>query len=262
MLNTLFNLLVLSNFLSRNRYSGFLQHGSRCTSGLRLPAGQRLQVNPHDSQFRQKRIFVSNLPPHVDWRQLKNYFTYEFGDKVVYASVSEDLRTGLSKGCGLVQFQTIEDAQRAIECMHGSVFDGYSIHVREDRQTREGSNFERKFRNSDEYLYEDAQRQVQRKQEYVNKNPTHRRIVPKEEFLSQPYVINESASQIALSKIQDIEARNEMIKFIEMNISMREKARREKNFDEADKIRSMLREKFKVSCDDSNRTWRILNTEK
>ena len=104
-------------------------------------AGKRLQVDPNDPTFRQKRIFVSNLPPHVDWKLLKDYFVFEFGDRVVYASVSEDFRTGESKGCGLVQFETVDDAQRAIEMMNEKVFDGYTIRIREDKQTREGSTY-------------------------------------------------------------------------------------------------------------------------
>ena len=89
-----------------------------------------------------------------------------------------------------------------------------------------------------------------------------RKIVPKEEFLSQPYLINELASEIALRKISGLEARNEMVTMIQSSINKREDARKNKDFEEADEIRSMLREKYKVQCDDKNRSWRILNTDK
>ena len=83
-------------------------------------------------------------------------------------------------------------------------------------------------------------------------------MLPQEEFLSQPYDINEERSEAALRKISGLEARNEMVRVIQESINQREEARKRKDFEEADQIRSMLREKYKVQCDDKERSWRIL----
>ena len=265
-------------------------------------AGKRLQVDPNDPTFRQKRIFVSNLPPHVDWKLLKDYFVFEFGDRVVYASVSEDIRTGESKGCGLVQFETVDDAQRAIEMMNEKVFDGYTIRIREDKQTREGSTYknnkiekkgqvkkiehdldsmelheemekkysrevyiDKRFKERKQRLQSQPQSQsISRQSEkelmeiQASSLQQPRKMLPQEEFLSQPYDINEERSEAALRKISGLEARNEMVRVIQESINQREEARKRKDFEEADQIRSMLREKYKVQCDDKERSWRIL----
>ena len=294
MFSKLFILQFLFIFLYWGQSFTLFHCKSPATSTVRLLAGKFLQVDPDDPNFRQKRIFVSNLPPHVDWRLLKDYFMHEFGDNVIYASISEDFRTGVSKGCGLVQFQTVQDAQRAIETMNGNMFDGYSILIREDKQTREGSTYNkygenRKKIKSSDLLFREQKGGKQRTEQYINmrfkermdrsrqpqeredqdahRNVVHsqsevRKIVPKEEFLSQPYLIDESASETALRKIPGLEARNEIITMIQSSIDKREEARKNKDFVEADQLRSMLREKFKVQCDDRNRSWRILNTEK
>eukprot|EP01017_Pseudomicrothorax_dubius_P021581 TRINITY_DN2323_c0_g1_i1.p1 TRINITY_DN2323_c0_g1~~TRINITY_DN2323_c0_g1_i1.p1 ORF type:complete len:209 (+),score=29.18 TRINITY_DN2323_c0_g1_i1:413-1039(+) len=50
---------------------------------------------------------------------------------VLHADVFRDAR-GKSKGCGLVEMATMDDARKAIRMMNGSVLDGRPIHVRED----------------------------------------------------------------------------------------------------------------------------------
>jgi len=77
------------------------------------------------------RVFVQRLSYDTTWETLKDFFK-QAGD-VTYASVSER-PDGSSKGCGIVQFQTAEEAQAAIKQLDGAELDGFQISVREDRQ--------------------------------------------------------------------------------------------------------------------------------
>jgi RNA recognition motif-containing protein len=79
-----------------------------------------------------KRIFVANLSPTTDWKELKDYFK-QVGT-VAYASISKDLVTNQSKGCGLIQFEDSAHNARAIDLLNGKVLNGSVISVREDRQ--------------------------------------------------------------------------------------------------------------------------------
>ena len=88
-------------------------------------------------QFRNCRLFVSNIPRNVDWKVLKDHFR-QVGD-IVFASISKDMETGESKGCGLVQFASIDDAARCLEVMNGSDLEGSKLYVRKDMQERKGS---------------------------------------------------------------------------------------------------------------------------
>ena len=52
--------------------------------------------------------------PQVGWEELKDYF--KAAGEVVYASVS--CENGRSKGCGIVQMETVEEAKAAIDLLH------------------------------------------------------------------------------------------------------------------------------------------------
>ncbi|KAL3903923.1 MAG: hypothetical protein SGPRY_011484, partial [Prymnesium sp.] len=112
------------------------------------------------------RIFVEGLSYDTTWQTLKDHFKNEgatpihtpprsppphshplctssrverheprqlvSGYATVYASVSYDRERGRSKGCGVVEFETREDAERAIAEMTGSSLDGFNINCRED----------------------------------------------------------------------------------------------------------------------------------
>lgn len=55
---------------------------------------------------------------------------------MVYASVS--CENGRSKGCGLVQFETVAEADAAIDTLNGVEFMGRTIQVREDIKNAQG----------------------------------------------------------------------------------------------------------------------------
>jgi hypothetical protein len=74
---------------------------------------------------------VTSSPTHRCWggdaEQVGN---------VVYASVS--CENGRSKGCGLVQFETVAEADAAIDMLNGVEFMGRTIQVREDVKNAKG----------------------------------------------------------------------------------------------------------------------------
>ena len=82
--------------------------------------------------FRGTRVFVQGLPLDASWQDVKDHF--KVAGNVVFASVSIDSRTGESKGCGVVQFETTDDAKNAIKVMRNHPLDGKTLYVREDYQ--------------------------------------------------------------------------------------------------------------------------------
>lgn len=81
-----------------------------------------------------KRIFVSNLAWETSWQDLKDHFKQS--GNVVYADV---MKSGeRSKGCGIVEFDTAEEATQAIQDLNESVLHDRNILVREDREEGRG----------------------------------------------------------------------------------------------------------------------------
>ncbi|GLE10894.1 hypothetical protein PINS_up023166, partial [Pythium insidiosum] len=70
------------------------------------------------------------------WQDLKDYF--KKAGRVLHADVMEEAG-GRSRGFGLVEFSTAEEAQQAIAMLHDSELDGRRIFVREDRENESGS---------------------------------------------------------------------------------------------------------------------------
>jgi RNA recognition motif-containing protein len=81
-----------------------------------------------------RRCFVGNLPWRTSWQDLKDKFR-ECGT-VVYANVmrGDDDR---SKGWGIVEFESPDEAITAITMLNGADMLGRSILVREDREDRD-----------------------------------------------------------------------------------------------------------------------------
>src|SRR5262245_22197256 len=80
------------------------------------------------------RLYVGNLAYSTMDQQLQEAFA-EFGE-VVSASVVIDRATGQSRGFGFVEFNSAEEAERAIESLNGSTLDGRSITVNVARERR------------------------------------------------------------------------------------------------------------------------------
>lgn len=81
-----------------------------------------------------RRVYVSNLAWRTSWQDLKDKFR-ECGN-VVYANVIKD-EAGRSKGWGIVEFETPEEALTAINTLNGTDLGGRNILVREDREDRD-----------------------------------------------------------------------------------------------------------------------------
>lgn len=77
------------------------------------------------------RLFVNNLPYEVQWQDLKDYFR-PVGN-ILRADVLLEAN-GRSKGCGIIEFGTPAEAQRAMAEFNNSLFRGRNIFVREDRE--------------------------------------------------------------------------------------------------------------------------------
>jgi RNA recognition motif-containing protein len=74
-----------------------------------------------------KKLYVGSLPYSLTEDELKEIFL-PFGP-VVSARIITDKMTGKSKGFGFVEMETQEDAQKAIEAIHGAELHGRTLIV-------------------------------------------------------------------------------------------------------------------------------------
>ena len=84
-----------------------------------------------------KKIYVGNLTYTVDSDGLRKYFAQ--AGTVVDAVVISDKYSGRSKGFGFVEFETAEEAKKAIEMFNGKDFEGRNLVVNEARPKEESS---------------------------------------------------------------------------------------------------------------------------
>lgn len=94
-----------------------------------------------DTESQSRRVYVGNLSWDVTWSELKDHMK-SAGDVKRADVICE--HNGRSKGCGIVEFETDEGAQKAIETLTHTELRGRTIFVREDR---EGSGSEGKGGN-------------------------------------------------------------------------------------------------------------------
>jgi len=113
-----------------------LYRGGRYNSHRNRQYGSSTVSSDPESQSR--RVYVGNLSWDVTWSELKDHMRTA-GDVVRADVICE--HNGRSKGCGIVEFETEEGAQKAIETLTHTELRGRSIFVREDR---EGSGNEMK----------------------------------------------------------------------------------------------------------------------
>lgn len=81
---------------------------------------------------RGRRVYVGNLSWDVSWQDLKDYMKSS-GEDVLHADVMTG-PDGRSKGCGVVEFGTVEGAQKAILTLNDTELNGRQIFIREDRE--------------------------------------------------------------------------------------------------------------------------------
>lgn len=79
-----------------------------------------------------RRVFFGNLPWRTRWQDLKDWLK-ENGFEATFTNIGRDRRTNRSKGFGLAEFATEEEAQKVVEKLNDMELDGRKIYVREDR---------------------------------------------------------------------------------------------------------------------------------
>lgn len=87
------------------------------------------------SEKQDCRVYVGNLSWDVSWQDLKDHMR-SAGD-VSFAEVMQE-PGGRSKGCGVVEFKSPEEAKEAIDSLNDTELKGRMIFVREDRETSGG----------------------------------------------------------------------------------------------------------------------------
>lgn len=95
--------------------------------------GQQMDVKHEPARTAQghKTVYVGNLSWDTTWQGLKDHMR-QVGE-VVHAEVFTEY-SGRSAGCGIVEYETVEAADLAIQTLNDSVLDGRTIFVREDRE--------------------------------------------------------------------------------------------------------------------------------
>ncbi|KAJ3075565.1 hypothetical protein HDU98_007675 [Podochytrium sp. JEL0797] len=126
---------------------------SKSPTGLRVrtpyerPAQSQAPLSAHDDQKNDRmhldgdidaapknpraRVYVGNLAYEVGWQDLKDYMR-KCGE-VIFADVLT-MPGGRSKGCGVVEYATPEEADRAIRELNDTPLMGRQVFVREDRE--------------------------------------------------------------------------------------------------------------------------------
>jgi cold-inducible RNA-binding protein len=79
--------------------------------------------------FMPKKLFVGNLPFSLTSEKLEEIFS-AIG-KVLSVNIVIDRMTQRSRGFGFVEYETDEDAQKAIAQLNGNDMDGRQIVVKE-----------------------------------------------------------------------------------------------------------------------------------
>eukprot|EP01111_Echinosteliopsis_oligospora_P015574 TRINITY_DN619_c0_g1_i1.p1 TRINITY_DN619_c0_g1~~TRINITY_DN619_c0_g1_i1.p1 ORF type:complete len:278 (+),score=119.57 TRINITY_DN619_c0_g1_i1:37-870(+) len=79
------------------------------------------------------RLYVMNLAWNTSWQDLKDHM--RAAGNVVYAEVFSD-DSGRSKGCGIVEFSTRQEALNAISTLNDTQLQGRLIFLREDREDK------------------------------------------------------------------------------------------------------------------------------
>lgn len=181
--------------------------------------------------FLSTRVFVQNIPKNVnDWKDLKDHF--KVAGEVAYASISVDRRTGESKQCGIVQFETPEEAKKAIRIMRDHPMNGEKLYVREDVQETRQPRERRGNGNKSMYGDEDSFKT---------------RLATEWKRANDPDVDG--------SGNQWYNLKDDELKEIEAIIQKRDKQRRLKNYKMSDQLRDELKEEFGVHLDDRLKLW-------
>ncbi|KAL9190747.1 hypothetical protein ACHAXT_000453 [Thalassiosira profunda] len=192
-------------------------------------AGKREVTFKED--FQGTRVFVQGLPEEATWKDLKDHF--KIAGEVVFASVSVDRKTGRSKQCGIVQFETPREAQAAIRDMRNHPLNGAKLYVRKDvQESRQGGG--RAGKTNEGWFEDDARRKKDRL-------PTVWRRA------------NDEAEDGSGENWYNL--RDDELKEIESLIEKRDHQRQQRNYNMSDRLRDQLKDEFGVHLDDRQKLW-------
>lgn len=94
-------------------------------------AKESMMQNIRESSQQDRRVYVGNLSYDVKWHHLKDFMRQ--AGEVLFADVLL-LPNGMSKGCGIVEYATREQAQNAVNTLSNQNLMGRLVYVREDRE--------------------------------------------------------------------------------------------------------------------------------
>ncbi|KAJ5659577.1 Nucleotide-binding alpha-beta plait [Penicillium longicatenatum] len=92
---------------------------------------ENMMQSVRDSSQQDRRVYVGNLAYDVKWHHLKDFMRQ--AGEVLFADVLL-LPNGMSKGCGIVEYATREQAQNAVNSLSNQNLMGRLVYVREDRE--------------------------------------------------------------------------------------------------------------------------------
>ncbi|KAF2174142.1 hypothetical protein M409DRAFT_16411 [Zasmidium cellare ATCC 36951] len=103
---------------------------------------EQMMKSVNESSQQDRRVYVGNLSYDVKWHHLKDHMRKgklghfpQYGTlDVLFADVLL-LPNGMSKGCGIVEYATRDQAQTAITSLSNTPLMGRLVYVREDRET-------------------------------------------------------------------------------------------------------------------------------
>ena len=82
------------------------------------------------------RLYVHNLSWRVSWQDLKDHFRQ--AGEVIHTKILTEGPGGRSKGCGIVEMDTVDRAANAVEMLNDTELQGRNILIREDREDNGG----------------------------------------------------------------------------------------------------------------------------
>ncbi|KAJ2899937.1 hypothetical protein MKZ38_002736 [Zalerion maritima] len=98
----------------------------------RAAAREQMMNNLRESSQQDRRVYVGNLSYDVKWHHLKDFMRQ--AGEVLFADVLL-LPNGMSKGCGIVEYATRDQAQNAVATLSNQNLMGRLVYVREqDRE--------------------------------------------------------------------------------------------------------------------------------
>ncbi|KAK2612141.1 g-strand binding protein [Conoideocrella luteorostrata] len=113
---------------SSTGYGGQVPHRSY---EERAAAREQMMNNIRETSQQDRRVYVGNLSYDVKWHHLKDFMRQ--AGEVLFADVLL-LPNGMSKGCGIVEYATRDQAQAAVAQLSNQNLMGRLVYVREDRE--------------------------------------------------------------------------------------------------------------------------------